>query len=295
MTRGTTTLPLATPARPSGIASDKAYACKTDGVGHTPRICDRGYRCNTTTNIATACPAGTSDYRQGISSDTICPVCPKGYFNPLTAQTFCPFQCPSGTYGLYEGATNDTACGDCPKGHYCAGNAVVNPEPCPAGTYRTTTSAKSLSECISCTAGKYSNTIGAFNTNTCLDCPTSRPTSPVGASSESQCTGVAVCSRPSGLSSDLEYACSKDGTTFTPRVCDRGHRCNPATHALIECPIGTSDYREGQSTTSECPKCAKGYFNPLTAQTICPFTCSPGTYGVMEGGTNETAYNLSKR
>ena len=128
---GTTFYPCDPCTRPTGLASDKSFACETDGTAHAPRICDRGYRCNTTTNIATRCPAGTSDYRQGISSDTICPPCPKGYFNPLTAQTFCPFQCPPGTYGLYEGATNDTTCGDCPKGHYCAGNAVVNPEPNP--------------------------------------------------------------------------------------------------------------------------------------------------------------------
>ena len=91
----------------------------TDGSSHPPVVCPRGYHCNPTSLTSVACPAGTSDYREGISTDVACPSCSKGYFNPLTKQSFCPFPCPSGFYGLIEGGTNETACAPCPTGHYC--------------------------------------------------------------------------------------------------------------------------------------------------------------------------------
>ena len=260
--------------RPTGLASDKAFACETDGTAHAPRVCDRGYRCNTTSNVATRCPAGTSDYRQGVSLATPCPACPKGYFNPLTAQTFCPFQCPPGTYGLYEGATNDTTCGACPIGHYCAGNAVVNPEPCPAGTYLSTTGASSASSCVKCGMGKYSSVVAAISSSTCATCPAARPNSAAGAKGESECTSSLVC--PSN------QQVSADGTTCVSG-CENGKYSVPTTNECQNCPVGTFNTDGFASGCQTCPFGFKAETEGLSACIQCstPTNCPVGTLSAL--------------
>eukprot|EP00944_MAST-04C_sp_MAST-4C-sp1_P008757 g8757.t1 len=206
---------------------------------------------------------------------TPCPSCPKGHFNPLTAQTFCPFICPPGKYGLYEGATNDTACSDCPKGHTCVGG-LLEPEPCPLGTYTEIGSSK----CIVCGPGKYSSELGD---STCTACPIETPNSAPGSKSESECTSTLVCPNGMGKSDDGTrcMTCSGRGY-YSPDAstgCDGATKCPVGTFSsdiawasgCQPCPFGTVGILEGSKKCIECPEaslCPVGSTKVLTPEQV---------------------------
>ena len=118
----------------------------------------------------------------------------------------------------------------CPKGKYCAGNAVVNPEPCPAGTYLETEGASSQSACIECSLNTYSPSVGAISSTTCTSCPADRPNSPQGSKGESECVNTLVCANDEQISSD--------GTKCV-KACAFGNYSDASTGQCEQCPVGT--------------------------------------------------------
>ena len=245
--------------RPAGLSTIFAFSCTTGPSSHAPQICPRGYHCNPASLESEECPAGTSDYREGISTSTTCPPCQKGYFNPLSAQTFCPFPCPGGFYGLVEGGINETACGTCPLGHYCPGTAVVNPEPCPAGTYQPVLGVSSASLCQNCPSGKFSTVAGATSVVVCENCHVETPNSSPGSSASTDCTSSLVCAGNTQPSAD--------GTT---------------------CVSGCSNGNYFSQVTSQCQSCPKGTYNTngfAAGCTICPFGTKGETAGLASCST----------
>ena len=139
----------------------------------------------------TAVPSGVS------TSSLTCSNCSSGYRSNPGAQT-----CTECGLGYFQNQSIQSTCFICPTGKYCSSATTVNPVSCPAGTYRSTTGASSVSDCVSCPAGDY--------------CPVATTTPPIcAANTFTATTGAAVC--------DNCPAFSTSPNASTNCTCDYGH------------------------------------------------------------------------
>ena len=61
-------------------------------------------------------------------------ICPAGFYCPLG--TIVPEPCPEGTYSSTTGLTDSKSCTSCPSGYYCAKKNLTAPEAqCDEGYY----------------------------------------------------------------------------------------------------------------------------------------------------------------
>jgi hypothetical protein len=98
----------------------------------TPRLCTAGGYCLNGTDAPTPCAAGSFSAAIGATSNATCVACTAGFF--------CSLGSTSATQNV------------CPAGSYCrAGSGAATP--CPAGTYRATSGATALADCLTCTFG----------------------------------------------------------------------------------------------------------------------------------------------
>lgn len=154
----------------------------------------------------------------------------------------------------HEG-TNDYY--DCPAGYYCPdGTGYKYSNPCPAGTYRSSTGGESASSCTTCTgSGTY--------------CP-------AGSTSPQACSAGYYCPN-----------------TTTRRPCPAGtynsKTAQSSSSACITCPDGT--FSESSERTTVCPQCPAGYYCPdTTTKYNCPLNsfCPEGSteYSACYNNTN---------
>jgi hypothetical protein len=90
----------------------------------------------------------------------------------------------------------------------------------------------------------------------------------------------------SAIGTDVTYTCWTDYNDLTthhaPSVCPRGNYCSAQTKTQVECPTGTYNLELGRGTLSSCINCDDGFYNPLPGQSMCPFQCTPGTFGAHD-------------
>lgn len=157
-----------------------------------------------------------------------------------------------------------TDAGKCPAGYYCP-QGTVAPIPCAVGTYQPATMGSS---CLPCLAGYYCDTLAIDNTTIwstpCL--------------AGYLCLGGAILPSPT------------DG--ITGHKCSPGHYCPQAALAMVPCPGGTYEYREG---STQCQPCMAGFYcpsgsiqpSPCPLASYCstgqsaPVLCPAGTYGLV--------------
>lgn len=96
--------------------------------------------------------------------------------------------------------TADYTQNPCPVGYFC-NEGVIEPQPCPPGTFRNSTGAEDVAQCDACPAGFY--------------CPLN------GSDISFPCENGTYC--PKG--------------TVVPRLCEAGFYC-PGARTMIPCPSG---------------------------------------------------------
>ena len=91
----------------------------------------------------------------------------------------------------------------------------------------------------------------------------------------------------SAIGTDVTYTCWTDYSDLTthhaPVACPRGNYCNAETKTQVECPAGTYNLELGANNERQCINCDDGFYNPLPGQSLCPFQCTPGTFGAHDG------------
>ena len=127
---------------------------------------------------------------------------PKG---PCTAGWFCEGKATTSTpTSIPEYPRN----GLCPTGHYCI-QGTRAPAPCPPGTFRNSTGARSVDDCLDCSPGFYCE---GFNN--------SYPTAPCAPGYYCPQGSRANVSKPTGFLCPVGHFCP--GQTAEPMECDAG-------------------------------------------------------------------------
>ena len=118
----------------------------------------------------------------------------------------------------------------CPIGHFCP-SATTSPEPCPAGTYLSSSGAGHISDCVHCPPGRYCPKIGSVTSIPCVNgtyCPNST-VSPKLCEAGFYCPGaLEKISCPSGFYCPI--------ATESPIPCPSGHYCPGADECLTKAP-----------------------------------------------------------
>jgi len=126
----------------------------------------------------------------------------------------------------------------CPAGYYCP-TGTSSPNPCPPGTYRSSTGGTALGSCTTCPAGYYCKSFGG--TATSGDC-------------------------------EAGYYCPAGSTVAKQNICPAGSRCPVRSGSAIACTDPNYQDQKGQST---CKTCGAGYFCTATTRTLCRPDQSP--------------------
>ena len=284
-----TTLNALLPANVSMITWDASDA----HIKLTPSDCPAGYWCPGNT-LKQPCPEGTYSTTTLATSSDVCKNCSidfPGQFCPAGATAGSPCQsgtdmlnskgtpCPSGRYcvsgqapspcdaGYYIPVGSTPArgiadCAPCPVASYCPYSSVA-PILCPAGTFRSTQFAGSLSECNSCPAGRWC-AIASTAPTLCTGNTYSPTERAVNISTCTPCTYGAIC---------------PDGSTTSaagPSSCPRGSYCPTNADdsvSLINCQVGTYNPSTGQTLPTACKNCSALKYCPAGSSqdgTLCP-------------------------
>jgi len=303
----------------NGVACEPGYYCPAGTKHPLANPCDEGkysdvYKAEDAT-VCKDCPAGFI-CAKGTNRFTI-PMqkCPPGYYCELGTTTTSKKACAAGTYQPYYGATDISWCsfkcspgkycpegsvapaGDCEDGYYCPeGTKTAKDNPCPAGTYSTSTGLKHLSECTICEAGYYCPEATTYATRKICAKGTYQPDTKKGAD-----TDCLPCKEG--------YFCDEDGMTYM-KECGLGKYSGASAQKCIDCPM--TYYCNSPTTTKtaidtnaitceagyvclgsvgEYPKdsllCPEGHF--CLARCVDPTPCEPGTYNPQKGGKDSSA------
>jgi hypothetical protein len=218
-----------------------------DGINQLD--CPQGFYCpEGTGTVWQVCPQGTYGNNVGFSLESQCTQCDAGQYCSFTNLTAPVGPCDAGYYCRSGSDTNQPTnssvgdAGPCPVGHYCE-SGTEEPTPCPLGTFSNQTMLKAASECYDCTPGYYCDTTGL--------------TEPVGL-----CTEGFYCSGGSNSS-------SPPVTSSTGGPCPIGKYCLNGTSTPKDCPAGTFNDVDQQSSCKDCPA---GYYCEAgaTTNTECP-------------------------
>ena len=222
--------------------------------GSSQLECPAGFYCPANTgSVWQSCPAGTFSATLRLSQESGCTQCTGGYYCGSVNLTAVSGPCNAG-YFCQSGVDTATPPGTvgtggiCPVGHYCE-QGTVNPTPCPMGTFSNTTLRTSITDCNNCTAGYYCDTEGL--------------------------------TEPTGMCSAGFY-CSSGATTAAPVTtdstggpCPIGKYCMIGTGVAQDCPAGTYNNVEQQSSCTVCPAgfyCVAGSSSPVACPNgMCPW------------------------
>lgn len=205
--------------------------------------------------LAGAIRTSADDYcGAGRYYNTGCGACPGGCV--ASGAGYSIPNCCMCTAGSYCGTVDPPFCvsgpscltGTCPAGYFCpTGTESATANPCPAGTWSSTTGATSVAACSNqcppgyfCSAGQSSGTTNA--------CPPNL-FSPSGAV---KCHARGSWTAPS--------------TTAT-NVCAPGYYCPLGAGAPLPCPAGTFNAAPEQYQLSACISCPPGRFSASAAAT----------------------------
>ena len=222
-----------------------------DGINEVD--CPQGFYCPTGTGtVWQSCPPGTYGSNVGFSVESQCTTCPGGQYCGTTNLTApsgpCDpgYFCESGSDSATPSNATGGVAGPCPVGHYCE-SGTQTPTPCPLGTFSNQTLLTSAAECFNCTPGYFCDTTGL--------------TEPVGLCNEGFfCLGGASSASPPVVDS-------------TGGPCPVGKYCGNGTSVPPDCPAGTFQTIEQQSTCDPCPA---GYY--CLAGSSLNLDCPAGEY-----------------
>jgi hypothetical protein len=219
------------------------FACPLTGLTAPSSPCAPGHYCPLGTRFAFEfpCPAGTFTDATSLSDPNACSACPQGYFcppgtggalnppQPCTLGSYCPqsssapLPCAPGTFANRYHLTDASACDACPASSYCVGGATTISGPCAAGHFcpRNTPTATSNP----CPAGTFTTSTALTNAEECSVCPVGHYC-PIGSTNAQAC--------PAG-----SFGASTHQSTSTCTTCTAGHEC-PSTglSAPIQCTKG---------------------------------------------------------
>ena len=229
---------------PAGLC-DGGFYCVSGVSTPVPRVgpdtgdeCPPGHYCPVGTEVPIACPIGTFSSQLRLSNVTQCTPCYAGHFCGSTGEVSTSGMCVQGYY-CPEGSVSNTSI-SCPAGYYCPAGTPF-PQPCPVGTYSSTTGLHSVDQCLLCTPGYF-------------------------------CEGLAL-TEPTGIC-DNGFHCPAGSPTARPFnfSCPVGHFCPENSSEPILCPEGTYN---NQSHSSECFICPPGFY---CVQGLLVARCSPGFF-----------------
>ena len=301
----------------STVQCNHGFKCDTglqyknpEGVSATSDLCSAGGWCQL--GVSTACVAGKYLPSKGAGTVGVseCLDCPYGKYC-ATANLAAPTgDCTTG-YFCANGQTSATATA-CAAGYFC-GTGSIQQTPCPAGYFKTTTTATT---CDACTTGNYclySSTAGTPAQTTCpagsqcnagtLDrsvlCAAGNYQDTTGQTTCKACTGGNFCDR-TGMIAQTQcpagYYCAAGAQNGQANICQPGYFCPAGSTTPTACTAGfyCSDY--GLSAPNGA--CLAGYYclsgaktgNPTDGTTgnICP----EGYY--CPNGLDKTACGIGK-
>ncbi len=267
--------------------------------------CPKGSYCPAGVQVEIPCPVGTFSNTTGKTSADTCTKCLPGYYcdtNGLKAPSGpcnAGYWCGNGSYD--PNPTIQTFGGMCPAGKYCEAGSDEG-IPCPIGTFRPTTLAKTQSDCLPCPAGWACNSTGlvapVVKCGAGYYCGASASsTKPVTSGQNGLCTTGHECPAgvgaplacPPGTYSDVPglakckmcpagFYCA--GTTVSPVVCPPGFYCPNGTRSANEnaCPIGTFGNVTGFDSLQACYNCTAGWYCDTPSLDKPVGTCTAGYY-----------------
>eukprot|EP00118_Oscarella_pearsei_P024289 m.302951 g.302951 ORF g.302951 m.302951 type:complete len:256 (+) comp40832_c0_seq1:8763-9530(+) len=227
------------------VTADGCY-CTNTSVGDQ---CQPGFYCPTGSSEPTACDLGKFCDNAGLSLPT--GSCMPGYYCLRGATK------PNPT----DGMTGDV----CPPGHYCP-SGTFNPEPCPLGTFSSSTQLSSNVQCRNCTAGQFCASVGL-------------------AAPSGNCSAGFYCPGGQAMSSPSEYECQAgffcpEGSV-SPQPCSGGTYQNATGQgSCLPCPSGYyCDYADSPLINFSPYVCLRGYHCPEGTAQSNDYPCLSGTYG----------------
>ena len=230
---------------------DGGKYCPTTGLTAPTGNCTVGFYCLNFSSSATP--------TDGIMGD----VCPAGHY--CKEGTAVPPECADGDYAV---STQNAAClpcperkhctdktnpVDCPAGFYCPAQTGMSLQPCPVGTFSSSTGLKEESQCTNCTGGFYC----AVQNLTAVSGP---------------CEPGYYCR--SGSSDSMPTLSS--GADAGP--CPVGHYCEQQTQDPQPCPAGSFNNQTMITSLSECQDCTPGYYCDAPALDWPTGLCNAGFY-----------------
>ena len=227
-------------------------------------VCPPGHYCPEGSSSPIQCPPGTNSSALGLTSESDCPSCVKGYYCPLSGTVLATRKCLAGYYcpsGTANPTDDDTLV--CPTGSYCPVGSDY-PIACPAGTYQDERGNNTCKACLSghycevgtttpvvCPVGHYCPAMTEFATE--FPCPPGTYSNRVNLGSEDECTKctpgsyceIAGLTSPTGLCSEGFY-CGLGSSVSNPHDSDPfhvsyvGETCVSMNHDAVNdiCPPG---------------------------------------------------------
>ncbi|MDR2685676.1 MAG: hypothetical protein LBB23_02780 [Rickettsiales bacterium] len=240
----------------------------------TQTICPEGRFCPERSQFGSICPAGTFTNSTGKASSTDCIEMDDGRYYPGTCTAGCTNFTSPDNY-------------NCGAGNFCPAGSSA-PWMCPEGTWTSSTTLKSESECTACSAGKWST---EGRTSACSDdceagrfCPGDKtnPTCPVGKYCVSGSSAPTNCGQE-------KFRSALGGTSSTD--------CS-------NCPAGTSTH--GHTGFASCMGCMAGQYCPgngiannceagkyCVANQSAATNCPNGTWSAPNSGRIEDCLSVN--
>eukprot|EP00347_Sterkiella_histriomuscorum_P024400 403331247 len=265
----------------AACADYESLLCKRGSTIATQNSCPMGSYCPEGSSVPTACPIGTYSNKTNIVAESDCTPCDAGKFcrhrgatapsSNCAAGYYCPsgqetdqpenYECEAGYYcpegydepvpcaiGTYQPNKRSATCLTCPdnyicestqmtepvlcpQGYYCSQSSVTK-QPCPIGTYSEFEGLNLISECQRCKNGMYCDGEALIE-----------PTDYCDAGFYCKIIG----SSPIIEAQPLDY------------ICPKGSYCPQNSTIPIQCPPGTYNDQEQQSSEDDCEPCPKGY------------------------------------
>ncbi|XP_077467726.1 uncharacterized protein LOC144083618 [Stigmatopora argus] len=188
-----------------------------------------------------------------------------GYY--CSAGSATPQLCPPGTIGTEDGRAS---CDACPRGFYCPGGNNASFYECPMGHYCPVgTRSKFLHPCPSGSINPFTR---MTKTQDCLPCPPGFfCASPGMAVTSGQCAAGYYCSSGASSPTPSDYGLTGDR-------CPEGHYCPWGSSTPLPCPVGYYSNRSGNSQTSDCLPCPRGFLCTTRGLSFPSLICSEGSY-----------------
>ena len=216
---------------------------------------------------------GTYSNKTDLSSALNCTPTNPGFYSPTrsTEQTPCSpgtvqlnrskAACDRCEAGKYQASEGEQACVACLSGSYCPEGASAA-LPCPEGSYSSSTSLTSASECTETVTGHFAPT-GSTQQTKCS------PGSVANATGMKECTQCAA-----GTFQDEEGE-------LTCKPCTAGSYCKEDAAAPLPCPGGSHSSSTSLTSPSECTLTEMGHYAPTGS--ISRTVCTRGTYANKTG------------